>query len=249
MKTKKTMPPAADLFKPNPGKELAAEADGESYLRLPVKTRLITEHDDLMALLDEYVAPHLLPGDLLFVSEKIVALTQGRIVPIRDVKPTPLARFLAKHVDNKRGTPQFRGFGHGTGAGMQLFIEEAGYPRVLLAAAAAAITRPLGIKGLFYIISGKNAKSVDCPMSFSLFPYTNYAKLSPRDPGGVAKRVRERFGCETVIVDANYRGVYSLGKSDRRITERFIRAVFRDNPAGQSEEMTPFFIVRKEKAA
>jgi len=48
-------------------------------------------------------------------------------------------------------------------------------------------------------------------------------------------------------VDANYQGVYSLGKSDRRLTEKFIYEVFRDNPAGQGDEMTPFFVVREKK--
>ena len=233
-------------FAPNKGKQLEIDADGAAYLRLPIKTPVIGEHDDLLELLEKYLAPHLQKGDFIFVSEKIVALTQGRIMLIRDVKPTALARFLSKHVDNKRGTSAFRGFGHGTSMAMQLFIEEAGVPRVLFAAAVAAITRPLGIKGLFYRISGKRAKSVDCPMSFDVHPYLNYAKLAPLDPNGVARKIRDRFGSEAAIVDANYRGVFSLGKSSRAISERFIRAVLRDNPAGQADEMTPFFIIRKK---
>lgn len=235
-----------NIFKPNPGKNLSAIAGDATYLRLPIKTRMITEQDDLMSMLEQYVAPHLQSGDLLFVSEKIVALTQGRIVLIRDIKPSPLARFLARRVDNKRNTKDFRGFGHGTSMGMELFVQQAGYPRVLFAAAVSALTRPLGIKGLFYVICGKMAKSVDCPMSFTLHPYLHYAKLAPLNPKGVAREIQERFGNEVAIVDANYRGVFSLGKSSRAPTEKFIREVLRDNPAGQSEEMTPFFIIRKQ---
>jgi hypothetical protein len=242
----KARPPT---FAPNVGKSLDILVDSERYLRLPIKTRLITEEDDLVKLLEEYVAPYLVPDDVLFVSEKIVAITQGRIIKIRDIKPSRLARFLARHIHNHRHTVNFRGFGHGTSMGMELFLQEAGYPRVIFAAAVAAVTRPLGIKGLFYIICGKRAKSVDCPMSFTLWPYLHYAKLAPQDAPGVARRLKERFGNEVVILDANYRGVFSLGKSARAPSEKFIRGAFRDNPAGQSDEMTPFFLLRSESNA
>lgn len=230
---------------PNKGKDLDAVALGVRYLRLPIKTRLIQEGDDLMKLLEEYAVPHLRPGDLLFISEKVVCVTQGRIIPTKDVRTTWLARFLSSKVRNHAGTPQFRGLGHGTAPAMQLLIEEAGVPRVLFAALVAAVTRPLGIKGAFYYLVGKQAKSIDCPMSWTLEPYTDYAKKAPKDPNGVARKVKERFGAETVIVDANYRGAFSLGKSTSAISEKFIREVLRDNPAGQDSEMTPFFIIRK----
>ncbi len=231
---------------PNKGKNLDAVALGTRYLRLPVKTRLIEQCDDLMALLAEYAATHLKEGDLLFVSEKIVCITQpGRMIKIADVKTSFLARLLSRQVKNHVGTPKFRGFGHGTAPAMQLLIEEAGYPRVLFAAVVSAITRPLGIKGAFYYLVGKRAKSIDCPMSFTLAPYTEYAKRAPLDPDGVAKKIKGRFGADTVIVDANYRGAFSLGKSNNAITEKFIQELLHDNPAGQDSEMTPFFIIRK----
>ena len=232
-------------FAPNKGKHLAIDVKGTPYLRLPIKTPFLTEKDSMMDLIREHVAPHLAPGDMVFVSEKALAITQNQIVKIRDVKPSRLARFLAHRINNHYGTDKFRGFGHSTPAGMELFIREAGVPRVLVAAAAAAVTKPLGIRGAFYLISGKKAKSVDCPMSFILYPYTQYAKLPPKDPSGFAREVKKAFGADTVVVDANYRGVVSLGTSNPHIRERFIYDVFRDNPLGQSDEMTPLAIVRR----
>ena len=231
---------------PNEGKKLAIAVGEESYLRLPIKTRLITERDTLLQLLDEYVRPHLAPDDLLFISEKIVCITQGRIVRTEDITTSWLARLLASKVRNGVGTPQFRGLGHGTAPAMQLLIEEAGVPRVLFATLVAAVTRPLGIKGAFYYLVGKQAKSIDCPMSWTLEPYKEYAKKAPAKPHEVARGIRERLGAETIIVDANYRGAFSLGKSSHSISERFVRAVLADNPAGQDSEMTPFIIIRKE---
>lgn len=233
-------------FAPNEGKELEATVSGIRYLRIPLKTRLIKNGDDLMALLEEYARPLLVPGDLLFVSEKIVCLTQGdRIIRADSVQTSWLARFLATKVRNGAGTPEFKGLGHGTAPAMQLLIEEAGVLRVLFAAAVSAVTRPLGIKGAFYYLIGKQAKSIDCPMSWTIEEFRDYAKRAPRDPNGVAKDMKKRFGVESVIVDANYQGAFSLGKSTSSITEQFIQELLHDNPAGQDSEMTPFFIMRR----
>jgi len=230
---------------PNRGKVLDAVALGARYLRLPVKTRLIEPGDDLVALLEEYARPHLASGDIILVSEKVVCVAQKRLIRTDEVKTTWLARFLARRVRNHAGTPQFVGLGHGTAPAMQLLIDEAGVLRTLFAAAVAAVTRPLGIKGAFYYLVGKQAKSIDCPMSWTLAPYIDYAKMAPKDPSGVARALAAHFGVPTVIVDANYRGAFSLGKSPDAPSEHFIREVVRDNPAGQDSEMTPFVIIRR----
>ena len=234
-------------FVANPGKRIDIDVDGVTYQRLPVRTRLITMQDtDIGPLVRDYVALYLKSGDVVFISEKALTITQGRVVDMSSVHPTWLAHFLAKNVGNYYGSSEFRGFGHGTAIAMQLFIEEAGYPRIFFAAAVSAITRPFGIRGLFYRICGLRAKSIDCPMSFLILEYAHSVKLAPNDPSGVARRIREQLGGhEVVILDANYRGAFSLGKSTRAISESFIGKLFRDNPLGQSDEMTPFCIVRK----
>jgi hypothetical protein len=82
-------------------------------------------------------------------------------------------------------------------------------------------------------------------MSWTIEEFRDYAKRAPENPNGVAREVRDVFNVEVVIVDANYRGAFSLGKSTSAITETFIQKLLSDNPAGQDSEMTPFFIVRQ----
>ena len=228
----------------NKNKQLSIDVDGVSYNRIPIKTHLITVDDDLLKLVEKYVVPHLISGDCLFISEKIVAITQGRIILIRDVKPSRFAKFLAK-IGVNFGTKKFRGFGLGTPPAMQLAIQEAGIPRILLGAILAAITKPFGIKGMFYRIIGPEAKSIDCPASYILWPYHQYAKLAPLNPENVAKSVTKETKHETVIIDANYIGVSVLGKSSSNLSDHFAEKVFRDNPLGQGDEQTPLCIVRK----
>ena len=238
---------AVGEYTPNPGKKIEIDVDGVTYLRLPIKTEIITMRDtDILPLVETYVKPHLQEGDTLYVSEKALTITQGRVVNMSDIKPSGLAHLLGRNVGNYYGTSDFHGFGHGTAIAMQAFIDEAGVPRVLFAAIVSALTRPLGIRGLFYRLCGLRAKSIDCPMSFLILEYAHSVKLAPNDPSGAAKKIRTLLGgVETVILDANYRGAFSLGKSTHSITECCIGKLFRDNPLGQSDEMTPFCIVRK----
>src|SRR5690242_791649 len=101
----------AEALIANPGKKLDASTAEGHYLRLPVKTRLVAPGEGLMELLDQYVAPHIRSGDILFVSEKIVCICQNRIVNTNEVETGWLAQTLAKRVRNYAGTPQFRGLG------------------------------------------------------------------------------------------------------------------------------------------
>ena len=72
---------------------------------------------------------------------------------------------------------------------MQLAIDEAGAPRILLAAAAAAVTKPLGMRGVFYRIAGNGVNAIDGPSSLNLPPYDKWATKSPVDPSGEALRI------------------------------------------------------------
>lgn len=229
-------------LKPNPGKSLIIDVDGKMWARYPIKTHVIKPGEDLTEVVKKYVSPYLISDDLVFISEKIVAISQGRAFPIEDIKPSFWAKLLSKFV-----TKSPYGIGLGSPWTMELAIREAGLLRILFAAFISAITKPFGIKGLFYKVAGKNISAIDGPTPYTLPPYNRYAKLPPKDPDKVAKKLSEVLGCPVVIVDANDLGVSSLGKSHKYISEDFVRKVFRDNPLGQSSQQTPLCIVRRVK--
>ena len=189
---------------------------------------------------EKYAKPYLETDDLLFISERIVAISQGRAFRIKDIKPSRLANFLVRFVHK---SPY--GIGLGSPWTMELALKEAGRLRILLAAAVAAITKPFGIRGLFYKVVGKNINAIDGPCSYTLPPYNGYAKLGPEEPEKVARAIKQALGCEVVIIDANDLGVAVLGKSNNRISDKFCQEVFKDNPLGQSGEQTPLCIVRE----
>ena len=118
---------------------------------------------------------------------------------------------------------------------------------MILASIAAAVTKPFGLKGVFYKVVGNNINAIDGPCDYTLPPYNKYAKLGPSKPDKVAKKLALELGVEVVIIDANDLGAAILGKSTKMITDDFCKAVFKDNPLGQSKEQTPLCIVRKSK--
>lgn len=224
----------------NQGKNLVVGANGKQYARFPIKTHIITKDDDIVGVCQKYAGPYLQPGDILLISERIVAITQGRAFPIKDIKPSALASFLVKFVHK---SPY--GIGLGSPWTMELAIREVGTPRILLAALAAAITKPFGLKGVFYHVAGKNINAIDGPCSYTLPPYNEYAKLAPINPNQVARDIKNKLNAEVIIIDANDLGVEILGKSTTGIADDFCKQVFRDNPLGQSSEQTPLCLVRR----
>ena len=226
--------------KPNTDKKLTIELTNGTYARLPIKTHIVTKNDTIAEVVKQYAEPHLKNGDILFISERIVAITQGRAFPIQDIRPSPLAKFLVRFVHK---SPY--GIGLGSPWTMELAIREAGAARILLGALAAALTKPFGIRGVFYRVAGKHINAIDGPCDYTLPPYNEYATLGPAEPEKVARELESKLHHNVVIIDANDLGVAVLGKSSKNISDAFCREVFKDNPLGQSAEQTPLCIVRK----
>lgn len=227
-------------LKVNPGKELIIDLDDDGkWARLPIKTHIITKDGDIVEIVKQYASPHLLDNDIIFISERIVAITQGRAFPIKDIKPSPLAKFLVKFVHKSQ-----YGIGLGSPWTMELAIREAGILRIIMGVLAALATKPFGMRGVFYRVVGKNINAIDGPCDYTLPPYNEYAKLGPAQPEKAAKSLASAIKHPVIIIDANDLGVAVLGKSDKDISDNFCKNVFKDNPLGQSTEQTPLCIVR-----
>lgn len=227
-------------LQPNTGKNLLIEVDSKKFARYPVKTKLITPDDkDISIIVEEHVKKYLEPKDIVFISEKAVAVTQGRSYPIASIKPSRLATFLSKYVTK---TPV--GIGLGSPQTMQLAIEEVGMFRILLAGLIGAIGKLFGMKGLFYIVAGDGARSIDGAVPYALPPYNTYVSKGPLNAEKVAQNISQKIGAVVVIVDANDLGVNILGASSG-VDKKLIAKIIKDNPLGQSDEQTPIGIIRE----
>lgn len=184
----------------------------------------------------------------LFVSEKIVAMTQGRSIPVWDIKVSSAARLLSRFVSRNPG-----GIGLASPWSMQLAIDEVGLSRILYASGRSVVGKLQGKKGVFYEVVGHNINAIDGAAGYQVGTSTHSVKLAPKDPEGVAARlsrlVREQLPAEhaknfagTAIMDANDLGCVALG-DDTDLSKATLESVFRDNPQGQTTETTPMSIV------
>ncbi len=212
--------------------------DGVKYGRYAVRTHVVTEKDSLRNIAKKYVLPNVRPGDVVFFSEKMVACTQGRAIPLRDIKSRRLAVFLSGHVYKNPG-----GIGLAMPETMEMALRECGTLRILLAAAAHCLGRLLGQRGWFYIVAGRKAASIDGPCHYTIPPYNEYVVLGPDRPDAAAREAAEVLGVPALIVDINDLGGEILGSSEK-IDKKLYRAILRDNPLGQSGQCTPCGIIR-----
>lgn len=248
-------------YAPNPGKQLdlRSEVDAHTWRRYPLQTGLIARDDDLEALVRERVERFAadLPAESIptsapwyfVISEKIVAISQGRSWFTWEVAPRRSAKLLSRFVTR---TPA--GIGLGDPTTMELAIREVGLPRIVAASAAGAAGKVIGRRGLFYEVAGANVRAIDGPTVYSAFPSNVSAKLPPKDPDAVSARLsaairaadipaglRESF-VGTVVMDANDIGRNVLG-SDVPTPHPRLEATFADNPLGQGRQRTPLAIL------
>jgi asparagine synthase (glutamine-hydrolysing) len=228
-------------FTPHDQRHLFARSsvDGRDYARAPVRTRLFAGGDSLLdGLRDALRDVELQADDVVAVSEKAVAICQGRSYPVGDVEARPLARTLSKFVGRTAS-----GIGLGIPATMELAIREAGEARILGATAAAAVTKPFGVKGVFYRVAGPGVRAIDGPTRGTIPPYDGHAKLGPEDPEGVARELARELGVGVAIIDANDIGVNVLGVSPG-VDAATVTSLLRDNPLGQGAQQTPVALIR-----
>ena len=229
----------------NDGKSLEIAVDGASYARIPIRTRVVMPGDDLDEFITEYATGQLVTGDILFVTEKIVAITQGRSFLVEEIKPRPLARFLSRYV-----VKTSYGIGLGMPETMEMALQECGTPRILFAAAVSAVGKLFGRRGDFYRIAGDKARAIDGPTSGTIPPYNKAVVLGPERPREVAAHVKQLLGGvpEVAVVDINDLGGNILGSTLDKAGEKRLLAILKDNPLGQGHESTPLGIVRAARS-
>ena len=215
--------------------------DGRTYQRYAIQTHFVQRRESQAALLERYVRPLYAPGDAVAFGAKVMAMCTDSVRERKDVHPGFWAKLLWR----------FAGINH-TGVGMhephklQLVIDLCGLPRVLLAAGVSAITRPFGVRGLFYKICGKGVGGIDgfyFRSSFEL--YHELALINPDNPAQLCDALTKETGIPVVLMDANDIEQNQLGKAaDFPLTDAQIQDALGDNPFGQGDELTPLILIR-----
>ena len=213
------------------------------YVRIPIKTHLIQFGENLTSLIKRYVSPKIKNGDWLAISEKVVSVCQNNVRHISTVKAGWLAKLIIKGV---KKYPNDIGFSKPEK--MQLAVELSGQPRMILAIILGAIGKLFGIRGIFWIIAGHRVAEIDGFNPDSMYPYTEYAALPPKDPEKICQEIEDELGIPTAIIDGNNINVKIISQSrNAPADKKTSRLILLDNPMGQDAELTPFVLVRKQE--
>ncbi len=216
-------------------------AEGQCYERYGIQTHFIEEGEDYLSLIETYVMPLYRKGDLLAISEKVIAMCQKQTARKESIKLGFWAKFLSRFATKSKN-----GVGMSEPYKLQLAIQLKGLPLVLWASFCSGIGKVFRKRGVFYQILGKEIAGIDGFYEHSAFErYHHLAILSPKKPNDVCDAIYKRFHCSTLIADANDIAIELLGSSpDLKEKEAWLKALIRDNPAGQDDECTPFVLIR-----
>ncbi|MCS7253458.1 MAG: coenzyme F420-0:L-glutamate ligase [Armatimonadota bacterium] len=221
-------------------KESVVIVNDVQYRRHMIRTHFVQAGEDWAEIIRQYASELLQEGMIITISESAVASSQGRAIPVSEIKPSILARMLWRFV---RKVPY--GIGLRSPYSMEMAIRECGAIRVLIAAIIGGPLRLLGIRGVFYRIAGKQAAMIDAAGTSPLYP--DKVVLGPKEPDRVAECIsRALNGLPVAIVDVNdVGGSWVVGASSNitPMLRRTIEAVLKDNPAGQGDQLTPIVII------
>jgi hypothetical protein len=217
------------------------EVNGSTWERTLVKTHLVHIKEPLEPLLEELVRPLLSEGDFVAMSEKVVAISEGRVIHQSVVRAGPLAKLIVK------GTKKYEhDVAFSDPRKMQVAIMQTGSARAAFAMVVGGVTRLFGRHGDFYRIAGHRIAEIDGFNPDTVAPFDEFAMLGPADPDKASAAYARLLGHAVVIIDGNNINVEVLGMSaDMPVDKATARLIMLDNPMGQGDELTPFVVVHR----
>lgn len=225
-------------------KNIIIKIDGINWERHLIKTHFISVDDDFEEIVKKYVLPSVKTDDIIILCQKIVSIIQKRIIYKKDIRVGFWAKFLSKFV---KKTPY--GFSVGNPLKMQVAINIAGLPRVLLSSFLGFTAKLFGITGVFYRVVGNQVSEIDGFYGEAYPQYLDMGILGPKDCDGLCDDLKNKFNFSFVVADVNDLGGNILGVSKNlKNKEKLLYQILKDNPAGQSDAQTPIIIIRKENA-
>lgn len=215
----------------------AVQRGPRRYHRVLVRTPWVTGPIDLADLLRTALGDRLAEGTA-FICEKVAIVATGRTVSADTVKVGRFARAAARYV---RPRPDDRALS--IPERMQFAIDRIGWPRTLLACAAAALTRPFPLRGAFYAVAGREARDMDGmhpPYERTILP-----PLPPKVARELATSLAAELGTPVAIIDINDYGGRVRAVSPGALTHDQLFEALNDNPMGHSEarDSTPVGLV------
>ncbi len=203
---------------------------------VPVKTRILTDKDDIVDMIEKYARDLIGPDDVISVAESVVAITQGEFTRPEDLNPGWLARIMCRFVPQKGSLSSVYG--------MQAAMNYEGEWRMAFAMLVGMAAKCIGRSGVFYQMAGRQAALID-DVTGTMPPFDKCLVFGPKNPVEVAEAIRERLGCYgAAVADVNdLKRALIVGVSPG-VDPKELSRILIDNPFGNASQRTPVVIIK-----
>lgn len=204
---------------------------------IPVPTRILTDKDDIIAVMEKYAKANLGPDDVISVAESVVAITQGQIVRPEELTISPLAWLLCRFVPDygSLASPH----------GMQSLMDAEGKWRVTFAMILGCLGKLIGKPGVFYQMGGEQAALID-DVTGTMPPFDKHIVYGPKNPAEVVEKIKEKLGCfGVVIADVNDLKRSRIVGVTEGTDGEMVSKLLIDNPFGNASQKTPIVIIKR----
>ena len=202
---------------------------------LPVRTRILTNKDNIVDAIKEYAGGDITDKDIVCAAESVVAITQNRYVRPEELSPCWQARLMNRFVPAAGSMASIYG--------MQAAMEKEGRWRMLFWFIAAAFAKLAGKNGVFYAKCRQASLTDD--VTGTMPPFDKCIVYGPADTDEVCEEIVKATGAYgAVIADVNdLKRAAVLGKS-KGLDPKQIAQILIDNPFGNASQKTPIVIIR-----
>ena len=208
------------------------------YDALAIKTDLLGCFDNPVNTVIEYCKEVAKKNDILTIGESPLAIMQSRYISPQNLEYSLFSKALCYFFHPTSSLA--------TACGMQLLINKIGVTRITLALIIGFLFKLLGIKGIFYRLTGSESSLID-DISGTVVPYDKSIVMGPLNSELFCKEVSKYLNIDVAVVDVNdLGGVKVLASSNKKVNKILKRNLI-SNPAGNGDEKTPIVLIREKK--
>lgn len=207
-----------------------------NYEIIPVKTPILTHHDDIVEAIKKFGGDNINSNDVVCVAESVVAITQGTAVRCDNIKPSFLAKILSRLFPAKGSIS--------SPYSMQMLIDFSGGLRVCFAVVLGTLAKIFGVRGVFYRVAGYQARLID-DVTGTMPPFDKHIVPGPNNPVEVSEKIKNATGTfGACIADVNdLKRSHILGTS-KGVDADLVAKILIDNPFGNDSQRTPICIIK-----
>jgi len=208
------------------------------YNAFAIKTDLLGCLDDPIDTVIEYCKGIVEKNDILTIGESPLAIMQNRYISPQNLEYNLFSKALCYFFHPTSSLA--------TACGMQLLINRIGVTRITFALIIGFIFKLVGIKGMFYRLTGSESSLID-DISGTVAPYDKSIVMGPINADLFCKKVSKALNIDVAVVDVNDIGGVKVLASSNKTVNKILKRNLISNPAGNGDEKTPIVLIREKK--